>query len=163
MWCAAPQAETLTVTWTEPSLGIDVSWEQDSSPTPIDFLSGFFTDVAISDFSSTGTTVVGPYTKIIWQNAAFGGLFRTPETPVATYIVLGDQAYSGDESAPVFLTGTYPGTNLGTGADATVVISSGGPPSTVPEPSTWAMMLVGFAGLAFAGYRASRNRAALAA
>ena len=26
--------------------------------------------------------------------------------------------------------------------------------STVPEPSTWAMMLVGFAGLAFAGYRA---------
>ena len=25
---------------------------------------------------------------------------------------------------------------------------------TVPEPSTWAMMIVGFAGLAFAGYRA---------
>jgi hypothetical protein len=25
--------------------------------------------------------------------------------------------------------------------------------SVVPEPSTWAMMLVGFAGLAFAGYR----------
>ena len=24
----------------------------------------------------------------------------------------------------------------------------------VPEPSTWAIMLVGFAGLAFAGYRA---------
>ena len=37
--------------------------------------------------------------------------------------------------------------------------------SSVPEPSTWAMMLVGFAGLAFAGYRAShgtrrRHRAA---
>jgi hypothetical protein len=29
--------------------------------------------------------------------------------------------------------------------------------STVPEPSTWAMMLIGFAGLAFAGYRASRG------
>ena len=28
-------------------------------------------------------------------------------------------------------------------------------PSTVPEPSTWAMMLLGFAGLAFAGYRRS--------
>jgi hypothetical protein len=27
-----------------------------------------------------------------------------------------------------------------------------------PEPSTWAMMLVGFAGLAYAGYRASRKR-----
>ena len=30
-------------------------------------------------------------------------------------------------------------------------------PSPIPEPSTWAMMLVGFASLAFAGYRASRR------
>jgi PEP-CTERM motif len=35
-------------------------------------------------------------------------------------------------------------------------------PSPVPEPSTWALMLFGFAGLGFAGYRASR-RAAVAA
>ena len=28
------------------------------------------------------------------------------------------------------------------------------PSAAIPEPSTWAMMLVGFAGLAFAGYRA---------
>ena len=34
--------------------------------------------------------------------------------------------------------------------------------SPVPEPSTWAMMLLGFAGLGFAGYRASRKTAALA-
>jgi hypothetical protein len=34
--------------------------------------------------------------------------------------------------------------------------------ASVPEPSTWAMMLVGFAGLGFAGYRASRRTAALA-
>jgi hypothetical protein len=27
------------------------------------------------------------------------------------------------------------------------------PPIPTPEPSTWAMMLIGFAGLAFAGYR----------
>ena len=33
----------------------------------------------------------------------------------------------------------------------------------VPEPSTWAMMLIGFAGLAFAGYRQSRKGAAFAA
>jgi hypothetical protein len=31
--------------------------------------------------------------------------------------------------------------------------------SFVPEPSTWAMMLVGFAGIGFAGYRASRRSA----
>jgi uncharacterized protein (TIGR03118 family) len=35
--------------------------------------------------------------------------------------------------------------------------------TVVPEPSTWAMMALGFAGLGFAGYRASRKTAALAA
>jgi hypothetical protein len=29
--------------------------------------------------------------------------------------------------------------------------------NTVPEPSTWAMMLIGFAGLGYAGYRAARK------
>jgi hypothetical protein len=40
----------------------------------------------------------------------------------------------------------------------------GGSPSTpVPEPSTWAMMLLGFSGLAFAGYRRATRGSALAA
>jgi len=34
--------------------------------------------------------------------------------------------------------------------------------SGVPEPSTWAMMALGFAGLGFAGYRTSRKRVAVA-
>ena len=33
----------------------------------------------------------------------------------------------------------------------------------IPEPAIWVEMLVGFAGLGFAGYRASRKRAAIAA
>jgi hypothetical protein len=32
--------------------------------------------------------------------------------------------------------------------------------AAVPEPSTWAMMLMGFAGLGFAGYRSRKNAAA---
>jgi PEP-CTERM motif len=39
----------------------------------------------------------------------------------------------------------------------------GAVPQAVPEPSTWAMMLVGFAGLGFAGHRSTRRRAGLRA
>jgi hypothetical protein len=35
--------------------------------------------------------------------------------------------------------------------------------TAVPEPSTWAMLLLGFAALGFAGYRTSRKAAAVAA
>jgi hypothetical protein len=42
------------------------------------------------------------------------------------------------------------------GADFSVaVLTPSGPP--VPEPSTWAMMLLGFAGLGYAGYRRARE------
>ena len=35
--------------------------------------------------------------------------------------------------------------------------------ASTPEPSTWAMMVLGFAGLGFAGYRKSRKTVAIAA
>ena len=51
----------------------------------------------------------------------------------------------------------------GNGADVLAYAQAGlPPPGTVPEPSTWAMMLIGFAGLGFAGYRASRKTQQLA-
>jgi hypothetical protein len=41
--------------------------------------------------------------------------------------------------------------------------SAGFSGAVVPEPSAWAMMLIGFAGLGFAGYRGSRKAAPIAA
>jgi hypothetical protein len=43
-------------------------------------------------------------------------------------------------------------------ANVSGTFSAGG---TIPEPSTWVMMVLGFAGLGFAGYRSSRSKMAL--
>ena len=40
-------------------------------------------------------------------------------------------------------------------SDVEITVAS--PPPAVPEPSTWAMMLVGFAAMGFAGYRARKR------
>jgi hypothetical protein len=45
------------------------------------------------------------------------------------------------------------GDNLAVGDQIVLNVTTAGSGPTVPEPSTWAMMLVGFAGLGFAGYR----------
>ena len=51
---------------------------------------------------------------------------------------------------------TFPGDGTGPALSFTLVGSA------VPEPSTWAMMLLGFAGLGFAGYRSTKPRAVAA-
>ncbi len=60
--------------------------------------------------------------------------------------------------------GYWGGTIIGVGGDGQseqlYVRSASG---VVPEPATWCMMLMGFAGLGFAGYRNSRKRAAFVA
>ena len=48
-------------------------------------------------------------------------------------------------------------------SETTLDYVSAGVAASTPEPSTWAMMILGFAGLGFAGYRASRKAAAVAA
>ena len=56
------------------------------------------------------------------------------------------------------------------GPDARIVLGtlasfksdvSGDFSATVPEPSTWAMMLLGFAGLGYVGFRKARARSAI--
>jgi hypothetical protein len=150
---ASAKAETLLVTWTEASEGVSASWEQSSTPTPLSYQTGQYTDVPISDFKSTGALPIGPYSDILWfneglsaGNVATGGLFSTPD---GYFVLFGPQAYTGPESAPVFQTGSYQGEDdFNNFAAATVTITSLS--RSVPEPSTWVMVLMGFAGLAVA-------------
>jgi hypothetical protein len=65
--------------------------------------------------------------------------------------------YSGQTFSSLGVTpGTYKWT-WGSGANQNFTLVIGGG-STVPEPSTWAMMLIGFAGLGFVGYRSAELR-----
>jgi len=59
------------------------------------------------------------------------------------------------------VTGAYDVDYAGAGLTLTTTVNTGvGPATAVPEASTWAMMLIGFAGLGLAVYRPTRRRAA---
>ena len=74
------------------------------------------------------------------QGATAEGEFLTPDlAPVELEIIVGGAGSSG---------------RAGGGGGATYVYEV-----TAPEPSTWLMMLIGFAGLGYAGHRASRKAA----
>jgi hypothetical protein len=141
----AAQASTLHFNYSENG-GIDFSFKQSSNPTPISYGPGFATEAPVSDWTGN----IGPYSSIAWFNSKANGMFDTID---GSYIVFGPQVYSGPESAPVFAPGVFAGADQTNGLSGTLTVTS------VPEASTWAMMLLGFAGLGFAGYRTSRKAA----
>jgi hypothetical protein len=65
------------------------------------------------------------------------------------YSLTGAQLYAGPEGSPTFLPGVYGMYNDVTGNTDIVTLTA------VPELSTWAMILAGFAGLGFARLRAN--------
>jgi hypothetical protein len=73
----------------------------------------------------------------------------------------GSSIYDGQTLASLGLTpGTYVYTwNSSPAQDDSLTVKIG----SIPEPATWAMMLLGFAALGFAGFRATRRSAARAA
>jgi PEP-CTERM motif len=93
------------------------------------------------------------------------GLTLGPGTYWAGFIApsLVIAGYSSGGNGSLIETTPHTGTELFTlGGNSGYALSSGA--VTTPEPSTWAMMLLGFAGLGFAGYRRARaGHATLAA
>jgi hypothetical protein len=68
-----------------------------------------------------------------------------------------DMYSNGGAGGPIY------GAVVFTAAGGPDYTSAGGLTLNVPEPSTWAMMVIGFAGLGLAGYRKARKTAALTA
>lgn len=113
--------------------------------------------------SQTFADVLGQtYTVSVWE-AGLGG------TPSEFDIAINGTDFVDINPAPASPYTQYTFTFTGTGSD-TLSISGQNDPSYqlidnvsvtagVPEPSTWAMMLIGFAGLGFARYRRARKGA----
>jgi hypothetical protein len=99
----------------------------------------------------------GPY-EIEWDgglDTAFvsgGEVFDFTGAGVASFEVAGIDVANGlsPTNPTAFVTAlTFEGTGMFTGTMTPISVN-------VPEPSTWAMMLIGLAGLGFAGYRTRR-------
>jgi hypothetical protein len=112
----------------------------------------------------TGEVLVQPNTGvevILTASVIAGGLNQPPSlTDPLGVDDEGDITATVDpifEINPTFLA-THPGYSL----EFSAGIASPPTSSTVPEPSTWAMLIVGFLGLGFAGWRRRAGRAAIA-
>jgi|SRR5665213_1041643 len=97
---------------------------------------------------------------ILLDNLSFADILAVPSNYVSGDPLSDTSTFTGQTFSTLGVTpGTYEWTwGTGTNQNFTLVIGS-----AVPEPSTWAMMLLGFAGLGFMGYRRKSKPALLAA
>ncbi|MGB3583610.1 MAG: PEP-CTERM sorting domain-containing protein [Roseiarcus sp.] len=146
---AAGGAQATELVFTITGAGNIITFDLPQHPTPDSYTLGQ---------SFTFTSVDGTFdgTPTVFDGATFwnpdqdtGDLHLDSFSPY-----FGDILYTGMESSPTFKTGSF---DIGDGEFSyTLTISA------VPEPSTWGLMLLGFAGLGFAGYRRSVKAAAAA-
>jgi hypothetical protein len=109
---------------------------------------------AIPSGNLTSLTLNATYLSLLDTLTIDHSNYLTPPSSTLSYTgaTLAEGTYSIVEELQLIRTS---GTNqFGAVAGTTV----NGTVTAVPEASTWAMMMVGFAGLAFAGYRGSRSR-----
>lgn len=128
----------------------DVTFSIDDSVAPQYFDADSFaysTDVDLNGVS-------GVLNLTFYDLAFSGGIQIGPSLGV-----IGPQLYSGTTADPTFLLGTYALGGYTTEESYFLTISD--TPPGVPEPATWAMMLLGFGAIGFS-MRAQRARPKLA-
>lgn len=109
--------------------------------------------------------VIGSITRDAWHdvNLMLDYATQTYSVTIDGSVIASGLSFCGNNStttcngAPVTTMGWDLFDSFGGGNDIGAMDNFG--IGSVPEPSTWAMLLLGFAGLGFAGYRASRRTA----
>jgi PEP-CTERM motif len=133
-----------------------------------------YTNLPNSIFSSLSATIGSLVFNLTNSNIAFGGVQGVnPFTPQSSHLSIAvTESTSGLANGTPYLALSNGGDNAGTfmigRVNAGPLVSNGtytlsGPfIASVPEPSTWAMMILGFAGVGFMAYRPSRKVPVLA-
>jgi hypothetical protein len=112
-----------------------------------------------SNIVTTGTITDNYYGGPNTVDKDYSGTFSFigPSASAMFYFSLiagGQYQYADFSDTAVFSFGTLPDGVSYTSASGDFLIPANG---STPEPSTWAMMVLGFAGLSFAGYRRART------
>ena len=151
------QAALLTFTVTG---DYSATFQIDSNPTPDDLSAGqYFTIFDVENFPAATLGVA----DVSFFNGSVGGGLELYDFYGSNVLLStdGPQLYTGSESAPTFLTGTFALTQYqGTGT-YTLTISNPAA-AAVPETATWAMMLAGFGMVGFAMRRRSSVKTTVA-
>jgi hypothetical protein len=130
-------------TGTTPGSVADVAWTYDVSGVP-NLIDAF--EVYAGTTTGTGTTDLS---EVLSNGATLSltmpGATSTTFSPVGFLSAIKDQS-------------DFAGT---AGSADTSVLGNAFSVGTVPEPSTWMMMFLGFAGLGYAGFRGSKQRPAI--
>lgn len=105
-----------------------------------------------TNFDTSGLTSGDAFS--IWGFAGGTPLVGVPTgytsgSPISSSMVLAGETIAGLTLIPGTYTFTIP--------NDTITLEIGGSSSSVPEPSTWPMLLTGFAALGLVGYRRSRH------
>ena len=155
-WAAPASASTLLFDLEGPSL--IATWTADSSPTPFQSHPGesFIINVSyVSGAPGNGSTHVSFFTPVYASN---GGI------QVSSLFLSGSLLFTGSTQNPTFKTGSF---DLYTGVfyqgHHVLTITEERPIApAVPESSTWAMMILGFAAIGFMAYRRKSKGALMA-
>ncbi len=166
---AATPAEAVTLRFTLTG-DYNAVWNVVQNPTAPMTITGATNGFGFTIGEAQGTfpgSEFGYLADVDFYNAIFGGglgIFEPNQayssTPGAELLVLsGAQLYTGSELTPTFLLGTFSLRDYYTGQGSySLTIAECQVCTAVPEPNTWAMMLVGFG--AMGGALRSRKRVA---
>jgi hypothetical protein len=157
----SPNAHANTYLYTFTNAVTNFSFQLDSQPTvPADGFSNLGFQVPITTTLAASDILFAQFFSAPLNLGGIGfanDLTYSVDSAGTTLVYDGLQLYSGDEAVPTLLLGSYLLTNTNDPQlTATLTVSQIG---AVPEASTWAMMILGFAGVGFMAYRRHQGRA----